>query len=879
MIVSASAPAALHEPAVSLATLLGSDDSTESTTSPFKNVLDDLTLFQDLQHDSGAKEQGATVPASNRTNQTSVDQGSGTEDVEVLHAVSAPKPKTSSTVPLVTSHLAQRVSSKNLTAEVEPPATHFVVASEPASVPVRTAAPQQTSPDVHSDVNLSEPAKPAVAEESSASAPSPKSTLPVATERVSSAVIPERVSSAKSTTHSVTPSKLTSGAIEATQSSATPAVVTSESADVDVVRRASAKEPTAELAPARPVGSVTLSLPAETHSAPTIRPAAFASNHAPINNLTASPRSQSSAPQPSVRNRATDTGAQTGTTVRVARPESTAPAATTIQTVPSKAPAPESKADPSPRAANDVVRTSAPSVQSPKVRVAATPSPQTAAQATVPASQPHAAATHTNSPAAPIATAPLEPRSQASHGTKSMPVEMPSAAPVASRATQPPVAAPATLRKQVQQPAQSRAQSPAPAQAQAPSTTEEHASIHPQSAERPQAPAPSTHRNNSPAASSATPVASPDTPPGPTVAAPQVISTPTSAVAAQSTAGQDATPSTAVPNEAPALPHEILTSDTARRAQLAPQAANFAFAVRMLGLESAPHASAVPESDPPVSVSPKPLTNTEIRVSPPPAPEVTKSVSGTETPVTPPKSAATQESSAPQPDATHKQTSSDSRRETLSSADQRQDQGQVAEAAAPAAPGQSSGALTPQRIDTTAHWNAADTLQPRYFNSPASPTQTRETGETSLPVTAHEARLLAPDVPKTSSGSEILLHVAGNDQSLAAIRVADRAGTVSVSVHTADPVLRESLRSNLSDLSNQLNSQGWKADVIQSATAAAHSENQQDTNSGGERSFSQQHSPGGDRQAPQDRRGNGDRWQQEFDQQFSGGPAQSGGRG
>ena len=147
-----------------------------------------------------------------------------------------------------------------------------------------------------------------------------------------------------------------------------------------------------------------------------------------------------------------------------------------------------------------------------------------------------------------------------------------------------------------------------------------------------------------------------------------------------------------------------------------------------------------------------------------------------------------------------------------------------------------------------------------------------------LPLAAQETHLLAPELPKTSASSEILLHLTGNDESSAAIRVADRAGSVNVSVHTSDPVLRESLRSNLGELSTQLNAQGWKADVIKTAAVAAHPESQQDSHSGGQRG-SQQQSPGGERQPQRDRRSSGGQWQQELDQQITGGDAYPGGNG
>jgi hypothetical protein len=140
-----------------------------------------------------------------------------------------------------------------------------------------------------------------------------------------------------------------------------------------------------------------------------------------------------------------------------------------------------------------------------------------------------------------------------------------------------------------------------------------------------------------------------------------------------------------------------------------------------------------------------------------------------------------------------------------------------------------------------------------------------------------DAHLLTPEPPKASAGSEILLHLSDGNQSAAAIRVADRAGALSVSVHAADPVLRESLRSNLGELSAQLNQQGWKAEVTKTAVAATHPESQPDSQSGEKRGNQQQQSSNDDRQPQRDRRGNGGQWRQELEQQISGGNAHAGG--
>jgi hypothetical protein len=168
-------------------------------------------------------------------------------------------------------------------------------------------------------------------------------------------------------------------------------------------------------------------------------------------------------------------------------------------------------------------------------------------------------------------------------------------------------------------------------------------------------------------------------------------------------------------------------------------------------------------------------------------------------------------------------------------------------------------------------------LQTPETGSVAGAQEPTEATHSNLPLAAPEAHLLAPELPKTSTSSEILLHLTGTDQSSAAIRIADRAGAVNVSVHASDPVLRESLRSNLGDLSNQLSDQGWKAEVTKSAAVATQSGSQQESPESGQRGSQQQQSFSGDRQPQRDRRSSGGQWQQELDQQISGSDALSGG--
>jgi hypothetical protein len=76
-----------------------------------------------------------------------------------------------------------------------------------------------------------------------------------------------------------------------------------------------------------------------------------------------------------------------------------------------------------------------------------------------------------------------------------------------------------------------------------------------------------------------------------------------------------------------------------------------------------------------------------------------------------------------------------------------------------------------------------------------------------------------------------------------------------------------------------LNQQGWKTEVFKPAMLAAQSDGQQDSHSGGDQpSHQQQHSFAGDRNAQRERRDQGSRWEQELEQQISGGNARPGGK-
>ncbi len=299
---------------------------------------------------------------------------------------------------------------------------------------------------------------------------------------------------------------------------------------------------------------------------------------------------------------------------------------------------------------------------------------------------------------------------------------------------------------------------------------------------------------------------------------------------------------TSEPSGLSTVQHEALPVTDAPKAPVAPVAENFAFALRMLGLETS---SSVTTSDTPVTPAKGPLTQPQA-----------SSLQQQPTP-----SQGTQTASAP-----HETQSSAAAPEPVEKPD----------VSTPNQPDVIKAQPTPATIP---HWNEMAVAQAPEMSFLAGTPESRETAaRPALPLAAQETHLMAPELPKTSSSSEILLHLTGNDESSAAIRVADRAGSVNVSVHTSDPVLRESLRSNLGELSTQLNAQGWKADVIKSAATAAHPESQQDSHTGGQRG-SQQQSPGGERQPQRDRRSSGGQWQQELDQQITGGDAYPGGNG
>ena len=134
----------------------------------------------------------------------------------------------------------------------------------------------------------------------------------------------------------------------------------------------------------------------------------------------------------------------------------------------------------------------------------------------------------------------------------------------------------------------------------------------------------------------------------------------------------------------------------------------------------------------------------------------------------------------------------------------------------------------------------------------------------------HDAQPVLPEAPRQPAAGKILLQLGGKDQTAAAIRVTDRAGTVNVSVHANDADLRSSLRSNLNDLASQLSHQGWKTEMVKTATTLTRGESSQDTRQDGQRSPGhQQPSSQGERQPQRDRRTASGQWRAEFEEQAS----------
>jgi hypothetical protein len=188
--------------------------------------------------------------------------------------------------------------------------------------------------------------------------------------------------------------------------------------------------------------------------------------------------------------------------------------------------------------------------------------------------------------------------------------------------------------------------------------------------------------------------------------------------------------------------------------------------------------------------------------------------------------------------------------------------------------------------------DAPEIVLPVHEISSASALDLRQTAsppQAVQPTPATPARSLAiqdvqpilPEIPKPPASTEILLQLAGQNQSSASVRVVDRMGTINVTVHAADADLRSSLRSNLSDLASQLTGQGYKTEMVKPAVLAANADNQHDSRQNGRDASGQQQqhqsTPDG-RQPQRDRRANSERWLDQLEQETSGAPGAPGGK-
>jgi hypothetical protein len=186
------------------------------------------------------------------------------------------------------------------------------------------------------------------------------------------------------------------------------------------------------------------------------------------------------------------------------------------------------------------------------------------------------------------------------------------------------------------------------------------------------------------------------------------------------------------------------------------------------------------------------------------------------------------------------------------------------------APATATGEAAAVAATVNPAWNAAAASPQLDISSSTQFSEPREPVNPSTVAAVHEAQNILPDTQRPAAAAEIMLQLGGKDQA-AAIRVTDRAGTVSVSVHAADADLRTSLRSNLGDLATQLSHQGWKTEVVKTGTVLTRAETSQDPQQGGQRSPNQQQpSAQGDRQPQKDRRSNSGQWLAEFEEQASG---------
>jgi hypothetical protein len=755
VILSAPALASLHVPVASLAPALDSKDTDASQATPFKNVFDSLTLFEDSPQQGDAGQEHGGLPHSSKKTQPE-SSGAGTEDAIVPQAPARSGAKTS----LVLSLPAMGVASESAEAPddkapEQAPLLELGNSPEPSDAPSSLTTKSQPASNVQqAQVPSSVSASPTLA--AALSSGTAQVAAP-ATKAIPAQVVETATTSAMSTTvKTVSTAPPAPESVQAQSVQAQP-VQTKPVQETAVPVQTAQANPTL---PARTLPVYQLHQPAAT-----VRP--FTSLPTPQTTSASAPKSSPIASSLPTRTPGT------------------------------AAPAPQ--------------RVAAPQYRAPQASA-----PAASAPASVETSQSYPVTSNPPVSNAPQAVAPTPVLAAPADDQASTPGPLPSVA----------ISAPdsATKSKLAQKP------SAVDAKAQQPST----------SASESNAPVSIVPVSIVPPAESA---------PEPTLAA---AATAMASLAPLPT-GHEATDRAPETAGTPAPQHEALAATSAPKAPLVPEAENFAFAVRMAAPEnSSGNSSLTQQIQTPASANGTPVTQTKSSVAPPTA-------------------SAPQPAPSPESQTPESQTSDASQRAVQSSAPEMQQSNTGARN-----PSELQGAQPTQAI--TPHWNDSAVSQSPEIGFQMVTQEPAEAAQPSLPLAAQEAHLLSPELPRTSAGSEILLHLTGNDQTSAAIRVADRAGTVNVSVHTSDPVLRESLRSNLGELSTQLNDQGWKADVMKSASVAAHSEGQQDSHAGGQRG-SQQQSSGGERQPQRDRRASGGQWQQELDQHITGGDAHPGGNG
>jgi hypothetical protein len=802
VILSAPASAALHGPVVSLLSTADPKDPKASQTTDFKNVFDSLTLFEDLPEQGGAKQEGAAAPNSPAKKEPSSDPGPGTDEAVVLLAPAASPPKLT-LAPSKPAALPQPVDRAL-------PQNNEDLAETTAS----QSAPSQQQSDVRVPVTMTDPRV-----VSTAVAPATSQRYPLVVEKAS--VLVEKASvlveKAPADVPNATFTQPTRGAAPAkTDQAVTPgtpakAEVTAGPSETPSRLQPETKQPLPPLATGTAITKSSVVKPSTDRS--------VSGPEEPPEQLI---------PEIAIGVKAAQPGIAPETTVPHAASFSTRESAQVMppsSLVTQKAiSSPASKGAPLP-----VVAAKGPAY-APRVDVP-TPRQEPSAQK---ASDNSRISTFTST-SEQSSTSGRAEKPSADVSTASPNIEPPVdiSTPIAST--------PLASNSLVSNPAP--AATPVPASKPTQELSPESAPTAGQPASTPDPTEPSSVGASSTGSSPSVPTAERGQP-QPMLAG-TVVTTSTPLAPAELPVARAVTDRTSEASN-PTAPPPMQAANVAPKIPLLPQAENFAFGVRMLGLQSF-------SSHSPVTESATPLTTSAASVPPPAKVSVTQP----------------QSSTAQQPVAPQGKTANDAGRETQPAASQPEKSETVTQYQSDLQNARPLPGVTP-------HWSEAAILQAPEPGPPSAVSEFNEAVPANLPAATQEGHLLMPEMPRSSASSEILLHLTSDDQSSAAIRVADRAGSVNVSVHASDPVLRESLRSNLDDLSTQLNTQGWKADVLKSVAASMHSESQQDSHSSEQRS-SQQQSSGGDRQPQRDRRGNGSQWRQELDQQIAGGDARPGG--